>query len=301
MNEFMDSLIENFLEMMSAERAASANTLTAYKNDLESFDNFLKAGNLNLRNAKNENIKNWLATKSISAATQARKLSAVRSFYRFLLLENIRNDDPSTGVELPKKPRSLPKVISESEIIQLLNFIEASPALTKEAFFKKMRFDCMIEILYATGLRISELVSLPVDAISDDQNFLLVQGKGNKERLVPLSLKAKEKLSTWLELRNEKFSASVYLFPSQKGHITRHRFAQLLKEAAKKAKLNASKISPHVLRHAFASHLLAAGAPLRAVQQMLGHADISTTQIYTHIMEERLKKIVEEKHPLSFA
>ncbi len=292
-------LIDNFLEMMSVEKGAALNTLEAYKRDLSAFQAFLE-GRVDIGKAQSADIKRWLS-QAHAPSTQARKLSALRSFYKFLLLENIRKDDPSTQLDIPKQGRHLPKVISEAEVSALLDYAENLEAKTEAEQYKKARFNCMLEILYATGLRISELVGLTLESIADDKQFLLVCGKGNKERLVPLSSKAIEKLTLWLGQRQNKKQPShlSWLFPSRSGHITRHRFAQLLKQAAHGAGLNENKISPHILRHAFASHLLSGGAPLRAVQQMLGHADISTTQIYTHVMEERLKKIVEEKHPLN--
>lgn len=295
----MHHLIDNFLEMMSAERGASINTLDAYRNDLSAFAKSLGGEKLDIADAQSDDIKRWLFQNQ-KASTQARKLSALRSFYKFLLLENIRKDDPSTGLEIPKRTQALPKMMSEGDVNTLFDCVDSRQSKTAAEAYKQQRFSLMLEILYATGLRISELVGLKVDSLSDDRAFLLVCGKGNKERIVPLSAKAIEKLQGWLALRKGTDGANPFLFPSRKAHISRHRFAQLLKEAARQAGLDENKISPHVLRHAFASHLLAGGAPLRAVQQMLGHADISTTQIYTHVMEERLKKIVEEKHPLSF-
>ena len=297
----MHHLVDNFLEMMSVEKGAAHNTLMAYKHDLESFEGFLKDKKIAIDKAARGDIEAWLSQNQ-KASTQARKLSVLRRFYKFLLLENVRSDDPAHQLDTPKQSRPLPKMISEKEVSQLLAYAETISAQTQSEAHKNLRFSCMLEILYATGLRISELVCLTIESISDDKHFLLVRGKGNKERLVPLSSKAIEKLELWLKARAaHKPPNTNWLFPSRQSHITRHRFAQLLKQAASAAGLRVAGLSPHILRHAFASHLLAGGAPLRAVQQMLGHADISTTQIYTHIMEERLKKIVEDKHPLNAA
>ncbi len=296
----MSLRIESFLEMMSAERGASLNTISAYRTDLLSFGRALRDKNITIEKADSSDIQGWLFQNQ-KVNTQARKLSTLRSFYKFLLLEGLRADDPSQLLDIPKREQPLPKLMSEEEVSQLFASIENKTSQGVRAAYKQQRFSCMLEILYATGLRISELVGLKIESLSDEGDVLLVRGKGNKERMVPLSIKAKEKLEAWLVVRRgqKKDRANPFLFPSRHSHITRHRFAQLLKEEAYLAGLNPDKISPHVLRHAFASHLLSHGAPLRAVQQMLGHADISTTQIYTHVMEARLKKIVDEKHPLS--
>ena len=293
-----ERLIDRFLEMMSAERGCAAHTLSAYRRDLTDLARRLRARQSDLTHADAALIGDWLKQKW-AATTQARKLSAVRQFYKFLLLEHIRNDDPSAALNVPKLPRALPKAISAAEVGRLLDAIHAQPAQTAQAVYKKTRFIAMVEILYATGLRVSELVGLGLDAISDDRRFLLVLGKGNKERLVPLSKRASRALTLWLDERQHRDPHSPWLFPSGRGHISRHRFAQLLKQAASAAGLAHRNVSPHLLRHAFASHLLEGGAPLRAVQHMLGHADIATTQIYTHVMEERLRAIMEEKHPLA--
>ncbi len=296
--------IELFLEMMSAERNASQNTLAAYRRDLESLAAFLASKKRALKNADGDLIRAWLVDRlagRLAPSTQARRLAAARQFYKFLVLENIRPDQPCDGIEAPKRAQRLPKTLSEKEVDQLLDFAHNALAKNDKELHKKTRFVCMIEILYATGLRVSELVGLALEAISEDRRFLLVRGKGRKERIVPLSQKASEALAAWLAARNQDEGAqqSAWLFPSGRSHISRHRFAQLLKQAALAAGLAGENISPHILRHAFASHLLEHGAPLRAVQQMLGHADISTTQIYTHVMEERLRALVQEKHPLA--
>ena len=292
--------IDHFIEMMSAERNAADNTLAAYRRDLTSLADFLAHKDRNLDSADGKMIHHWLGGH-LSPATQARRLAAVRQFYKFLVLENIRQDNPCDGLDAPHRAQRLPKTLSEAEVDQLLNFIHHMASENQKELYKKTRLVCMIEILYATGLRVSELVGLALDAVSEDRLFLLVRGKGRKERIVPLSQKAREALALWLAARHDDEAArqSAWLFPSGRAHLTRHRFAQLLKQCAHGAGLAAEKISPHVLRHAFASHLLAHGAPLRAVQQMLGHADISTTQIYTHVMEEKLRALVQEKHPLA--
>ncbi len=295
-----ENRIDQFIEMMSAERDAAANTLIAYRRDLTSLAVFLARKKRDLDSADGELIHAWLGG-NWGASTQARRLAAVRQFYKFLVLENIRQDNPCDGLDAPRRAPRLPKTLSESEIDRLLKFIHQAPAKDEKELYKKARFICMIEILYATGLRVSELVGLALDSVCEDRRFLLVRGKGRKERVVPLSHKARDALAAWLAMRHADKIArqSLWLFPSGRAHISRHRFAQLLKSFAQDAGLASEKISPHVLRHAFASHLLAHGAPLRAVQQMLGHADISTTQIYTHVMEEKLRVLVQEKHPLA--
>ena len=305
-------LIDSFLEMMSAERGASANTLSAYDRDLADFAGFIAKGGGTLIKTDTATIRSWLSTlqrNGFSASSQARKLSAVRQLYRFAFSEGLRQDDPSGPVDSPKTIRPLPKVMSEADVDQLLLCAEEEIARANTPT-KKMaaaRLHALLELLYATGLRVSELVSLPHTATKKDTRFLLVTGKGNKERLVPLGAKAMQAVAIYdqasaeLKRVKNKDQDSPWLFPSsgQQGHLTRQHFARDLKILAQKAGLQETKISPHVLRHAFASHLLQNGADLRAVQQLLGHADISTTQIYTHVLEDRLRELVETAHPLA--
>ncbi len=297
--------LEAFLEMMSAERGAAALTLEAYRRDLADFAAFVRKRGRGLGGAKPEDLRTYIASLSeagLKASTQARRLSSLRQFHRFLQDEGVREDDPSATVEAPKRTRPLPKVMGEQNMTKL---IEAVSALTGP---EGIRLACIVELLYASGLRISELVTLPLAAATGERRMLLVRGKGGKERLVPLGDPAREALKMYLPLRiefqpNNNEKAQRFLFPSRgaEGHLTRRRVGQLLKELALRAGLDPRKLSPHVLRHAFASHLVAHGADLRSVQQLLGHADISTTQIYTHVQEERLRTLVAEKHPLAAA
>jgi len=301
------SAIEAFLEMMSAERGASRNTLDAYRRDLEEAHRSM-AGKSGLADATGADIA-WLmdriAAEGFAASTQARKLSALRQFFRFLYAEGLRGDDPTGTAESPKKPRTLPGVLSEVETGRLLDRAadEASappPGLSREA---AVRLHALVEVLYATGLRVSELVGLPLSVALRDERFFVVRGKGDKERMVPLSRKARAAMNAWLAVRaaDAANADSPYLFParSDTGFLPRQVFARDLKALAVRAGLPASAVSPHVIRHAFASHLLQNGADLRAVQMLLGHSDISTTQIYTHVLEERLMKLVNEHHPLA--
>jgi integrase/recombinase XerD len=301
--------IDPFLEMLSAERGAAPNTLEAYERDLKAFAAFLAKRGGSPESAGVADIRAYLgrlARAGMAPRTAARRLSALRQFYRFLLAEGLRDDDPTAGVDSPRQGRVLPKILSEAEVGLLLDRAQAGEG--PEA----LRLAALVELLYASGLRISELVGLRLAAAQRDQRLLIVQGKGGKERLVPLSPAARQSLSAYLAVRDHFLPtrgkgaeavkiASPWLFPSRaaEGHITRHRVAQLLKELARQAGLDAAKVSPHVLRHAFASHLLDHGADLRSLQKMLGHADISTTQIYTHVLGERLKSLVQERHPLA--
>jgi len=299
-------VLELFLEMLVAERGAAKNTVEAYTRDLVSVSDFLSHKKLGaLKSAQTEHLRAYFShqkKEGVSERTVARRLSSLRQFYRFLLDEGLREDNPVDRIESPKQGRSLPKVMSEKEIESLLTFVrkEADEKGSPEA----MRLFLLIELLYATGLRVSELVGLPLAAVSRDPQLLLVKGKGDKERLVPVGSAARNALSRYLPLRVRFLKAGIespWLFPSSgaEGRLTRQRFGQLLKEAASQAGLEPKKVSPHVLRHAFASHLLANGADLRIVQKMLGHADISTTQIYTHVLDSRLQKLVQEHHPLA--
>jgi integrase/recombinase XerD len=287
--------------MMSAERGAAANTLASYRRDL--FDAADEIGDL--ANASTSELRDYLtgiADQGFAATSQARKLSALRQFFKFMYAEGLRGDDPTGTLDGPRKDRPLPKTMSEAETSQLLDraALEAADRPHDPA---AARMHALVEVLYATGLRVSELVSLPLSVALRDDRFFVVTGKGNKERMVPLSQKARAAMRVWLEVRKKvpAFEPSTYLFPSgsDTGYLPRQVFARDLKVLAARAGISSAKISPHVLRHAFASHLLQNGADLRAVQQLLGHSDISTTQIYTHVLEERLVRLVNEHHPLA--
>ncbi|GAA2856215.1 integrase/recombinase XerD [Aminobacter niigataensis] len=296
--------IEAFLEMMSAERGAADNTLASYRRDLEDASEHLGG---RLADADAAGIRGYLddiAGRGFATTSQARKLSALRQFFRFLYAEGLRGDDPTGILDSPKKDRPLPKTMSEGETGRLLDRAAAeAKAATGNEMASATRMHALVEVLYASGLRVSELVSLPLTVALRDERFFVVRGKGDKDRMVPLSAKAREAMRRWLEERNRdpKLVESLFLFPaaSDSGHMPRQVFARDLKALAARAGIASAKISPHVLRHAFASHLLQNGADLRAVQQLLGHSDISTTQIYTHVLEERLLKLVNEHHPLA--
>ncbi|MHC5231714.1 site-specific tyrosine recombinase XerD [Brucella sp. LJL56] len=300
--------IENFLEMMSAERGAAENTLESYRRDLEAVAEALSARGVNLAEAGPDHVRgaiDAMAAEGFAATSQARRLSALRQFFRFLYSEGYRQDDPTGTVDAPRKQKPLPKIMSVEHVTRLLDraTLEADEAAEPADHIKALRLHALLETLYATGLRVSELVGLPVTVARTDHRFLLVRGKGSKERMVPLSPKAREALQRFLTLRDSLPGSddNPWLFPafSESGHLARQVFARELKGLAARAGLSAAAISPHVLRHAFASHLLQNGADLRTVQQLLGHADISTTQIYTHVLEERLHKLVSEHHPLA--
>ena len=292
-----------FLEMMVVERGAAARTVDSYRRDLEDFSTFLGARKLDLAEAGKIDIRAYVAAltaRGLAASTSARRLSALRQFYRFLYAEGLRGDDPSLDIDGPRLPRALPKYLSEQEVDNLLR------ASYRREDPQGLRLTALLEILYASGLRVSELVGLPLAAATRDVRYLIVRGKGGKERVVPLSDPALEAMQNYRQVRAHFLASdqpSPWLFPSRgkSGHLSDRRFAQLLKELAVDCGLPPAKVSPHVLRHAFASHLLANGADLRSVQQMLGHADISTTQIYTHVLEARLKSLVEDHHPLGKA
>jgi len=301
-------LLEAFLEMMSAERGAAANTLAAYRRDLEDYGRFLAGRGSGYERAGVEAIRAYLSRlddQGFAARSAARRLSAIRQFHRFLFSENIRGDDPAGTIGGPRQPARLPKVMSEAEVERLIetarNAAEAD-GLGELARLRAQRMHALIELLYATGLRVSELVGLPASVVRRDARFFTIKGKGGHERIVPLTDKARAATAAYLALRTASGAAeSPWLFPSfgEKGHLTRQAFARDLKGLAAAAGIPASKVSPHVLRHAFASHLLQNGADLRVVQQLLGHADISTTQIYTHVLQERLRALVSEHHPLA--
>jgi integrase/recombinase XerD len=307
--------------MLAAERGAQANTLSAYSRDLADFTAHLAAARGTIANANTEQLRRYLgdlARRGLSAATVARRLSAIRQLYRFLYAEGHRRDDPAAVLEGPKRTRPLPKTLSIADVDRLLRAAATVDAPTQPSpasgggkggglprRLRAARLACLLETLYATGLRVSELVALPASAARRDARVIVVRGKGNKERMVPLNDAAKRSMQTYLALLAEaghemQSAPSKWLFPSfgDSGHLTRQHFARDLKAIAAASGLRAEQISPHVLRHAFASHLLHNGADLRVVQTLLGHADISTTQIYTHVLEARLKSLVRDLHPL---
>jgi integrase/recombinase XerD len=309
-------LIELFLDMLAAERGAGPNTLSAYGRDLADFSGHLVALRRPLASATTDDVRHYLARlnkRGLAAASVARRLSAIRQLYRFLYAEGRRHDDPTAILEGPKRGRTVPKVLSIAEVDQLLaaaRLAAAQAALSASDRLRAVRLTCLIEVLYATGLRVSELVTLPASAAERAARMLIVRGKGGKERLVPLNEAAKEAMRDYLSLLAAAspqaagtHGKSKWLFPSfgESGHLTRQHFARDLKALAAAAGLRPDQVSPHVLRHAFASHLLHNGADLRVVQTLLGHADISTTQIYTHVLEERLKSLVRDLHPLAEA
>lgn len=288
--------------MMVAERGASQNTFNAYHRDLRGYLQYLTADGRSGVTATPETVRGFLAglaTDGLAARTQARKLSVIRQFHGFLLLEGYRTDDPTSTVEAPRLGRPLPRVLQFDEVGALL------AAVKEVEGWRGARLNALLEILYATGLRVSELVGLRTSSLSRDGRLVTVRGKGGKERLVPLGESARRAVSDWLPFRDsmlgKKINAVPWLFPSRAaaGHITRDGFAKQLREIALSAGLDPARVSPHVLRHAFATHLLANGADLRSVQQMLGHSDISTTQIYTHVLDRRLKSLVQDVHPLA--
>jgi integrase/recombinase XerD len=304
-----------FLDMLAAEQGAGPNTLDAYRRDLTDLSEFLGRVGHTFVDAETQTLRDYLAdldSRGFKSSSVARRLSAMRHLYRFLLNERIRGDDPAAILSGPKRGRGLPKVLSISDVDRMLRRAkelseaeDASPARRLRA----LRLYCLLEVLYATGLRVSELVALPRSAAKRDARMIVVRGKGNKERLVPLNEASRQAMADYLaateaaktEKKKDSLAASKWLFPSfgESGHLTRQHFARDLKELAVAAGLQARLVSPHVLRHAFASHLLHNGADLRIVQTLLGHTDISTTQIYTHVVEERLKSLVRDLHPLA--
>jgi integrase/recombinase XerD len=300
-------LTELFLDMLAAERGGARNTLAAYARDLADLSAFLAERGCSIANASTEDLRAYLgalAKRGFAAASVARRLSAMRQLYRFLYAEARRADDPAAIIEGPKRGRTLPKVLSIADVDGLLDAARnaLSRAESPLGRLRAARLACLIETLYATGLRVSELVALPLSAAERNARMLVVRGKGEKERMVPLNETAKTTMRDYLALLAEagRDRKSKWLFPSfgESGHLTRQHFARDLKDLASAAGLRADRVSPHVLRHAFASHLLHNGADLRVVQTLLGHADISTTQIYTHVLEERLKSLVRDLHPL---
>jgi integrase/recombinase XerD len=301
-----DRLVTLFLDMLAAERGAGKNTLSAYERDLADFSGHL-AGRRTVATVTTDDIRAYLgdlAARGMQPATVARRLSAIRQLYRFLYAEGQRKDDPAAVLEGPKRARALPKTLTLAEVDRLLAAAGAcDPQAPLAVRLRAARLVCLVELLYATGLRVSELVALPASAARRDARVIVVRGKGNKERMVPLNDAAKRAMADYLALAGQAGggAASKWLFPSfgDSGHLTRQHFARELKALAGAAGLRAGQLSPHVLRHAFASHLLHNGADLRVVQTLLGHADISTTQIYTHVLEERLKSLVRDLHPLA--
>lgn len=295
-----------FLDMLAAERGAARNTLEAYERDIEDYLEFL--GGKAPADAAAEDIRGWLAdlaARGLKASSAARRLSAVRQFHRFLYTEGLAGNDPTAAISGPRQGRPLPKVVSVGDVDRLLETARAAclqEGMTPAARLKALRMRCLVEMLYATGLRVSELIALPRSAATTRERFLIVRGKGDKERLVPLNEAARRAARDWLAALTEAGQGDGrWLFPSEgeSGHLTRQVFGRDLKMLGGAAGLSASALSPHVLRHAFASHLLQNGADLRVVQELLGHADIATTQIYTHVLDERLKSMVRDLHPLS--
>jgi integrase/recombinase XerD len=303
------ALLESFLDMMSAERGASQNTIAAYRRDILDFAQSAARSNLDLKTAGREQVRAYLtdlSSAALKASSQARKLSALRGFYGFLYSEGVRRDDPCGAVEAPRLSRPLPKILSAEEALRLVDAAREGVQESAEA----ARLLCIVEMLYASGLRISELVALPLAAVRNKDRFIHVRGKGGRERLAPVGGPAREALEAYLIVRDNflprgklGIAAARYLFPSRgaEAHLTRRRCHQLLKSLALKAGIDPDRLSPHVLRHAFATHLVEGGADLRSVQTLLGHADIATTQIYTHVARDRLKRTVESAHPLARA
>lgn len=295
-------LIASFLEMMSAERGAAANTIEAYRRDLAHYAGFVAAQGQTLLTSTRGTVTAWLDdlnTEGLSAASSARRLSAVRQFHKFLCADGLRGDDPTRIVASPKARRALPKVLSVAEVDRLLALAEAeanTPASAQQQA-SAQRLYVLLEMLYATGLRVSELVSLRRAAVMRDSAFITVTGKGNKDRVVPMNDRARDAVRAWVAT----LEPGLFLFPAkgEDGHLSRQVFARDLKALAARAGISSARVAPHVLRHAFASHLLAGGADLRVVQMLLGHADISTTQIYTHVLDEKLRNLVESHHPLA--
>ena len=300
MNE--NNYVSNFLEMIVIERGLAKNTASSYKDDLNQLADFCKKKNLNILELDEKKLEEYLSkfiNLGFEKTSLARKISTYTQFFNFLIDEKLIDNNPTKDIKQPKLDSKLPVILSVSDIQNLINFSK------QDISNLGVRFNCMIEIMYATGIRVSELVTMTLASLYQDKNFIIISGKGNKERLVPISKDTQDTINNYLKIRSFFFNKDKevkWLFPSKQskiGHITRQRFSQLLSSLADGANLKAKKISPHKLRHAFASHLLANGADLRSLQLMLGHEDISTTQIYTHILDERLKQIVKDKHPLS--
>lgn len=304
----MSHWISAFLEAQAAELGAAENTLAAYGRDLLGFSQFLDAAQQTFATVTRDQIESYLIeceAEGLSTSTRARRLSSIKQLFRFAFEEGWRTDNPAIQISGPGRSKKLPKTLSEEEVDRLLSAARCDTQGTAA----RLRNTCLMELLYATGMRVTELVSLPVSAARGDPRMLLIMGKGGKERMVPLSPPAREALAVWLQVRDEAEAAreakgnpaSRFLFPSRgkSGHLTRHRFYLLIKELAVTGGVSPDKVTPHTLRHAFATHLLANGADLRAIQALLGHADIATTEIYTHVLDARLQELVLEHHPLA--
>ncbi|MCY4180323.1 MAG: site-specific tyrosine recombinase XerD [Litoreibacter sp.] len=303
-----DRWLDSFLEAQAAELDAAENTRLAYGRDLIDWAQWLEKRGTDFQTAARADVEDYLVdcdTAGLAQSTRARRLSAIKQLYRFAYEEGWREDNPAIQIKGPGRKKSLPKTLSVEQVDQLLGAAQTSARTQSD----RLRNTCLMELLYATGMRVSELVSLPVSAVRGDPRMILVRGKGDKERMVPLSPAARDALAVWVDTRDALDEAarkkgaapSKFLFPSRgkSGHMTRHRFYLLIKELAVAGGVDPSEVTPHTLRHAFATHLLAGGADLRAIQTMLGHADISTTEIYTHVLDERLKELVLDKHPLA--
>lgn len=301
-----ERLIALFLDMLAAERGAGANTLSAYRHDLEDLGAHLTAAKKSIAGATTDDLRGYLGTlakRGLKPSSVARRLSALRQLYRFLYAEGHATTDPAAVLEGPRRGRALPKVLSMQDVDRLLACAQAAARAdaTPMRHLRALRLVCLIEVLYASGLRVSELIALPASAAHRDGRMLVIRGKGGRERLVPLNTAAHTAMQAYQDAISEQDITSKWLFPSfgESGHLTRQHAARELKDLARAAGLAPARVSPHVLRHAFASHLLQNGADLRVVQTLLGHADISTTQIYTHVLEERLKTMVRDLHPLT--
>lgn len=306
MTDLSAAHVEAFLEMMSVERGAAKNTLVSYEKDLEELRSFLLTRQVPMTSAASPDLQAFLghmAREGYKASSQARRLSAIRQFYKFLYAENIREDDPSGILDAPKKARSLPKTLSEAETDRLIVLAAEEAKQEGPGKLERLRMLALLELCYATGMRVSELVSLPARVLAEEGRFLIVRGKGNKERLVPLTKAAISAVAAYGEelraVHGDKEFAWLFPANSATGYLPRQIFARDLKSLGARAGLRASALSPHVIRHAFASHLLANGADLRVVQELLGHSDISTTQIYTHVLDEKLRDLVQTHHPLA--
>jgi len=299
--------ISAFLEAQAAELGAAQNTLLAYGRDLKDVSAWLAGRGRDFTNASRENVEDYLVhcdAQGFSRATRARRLSAIKQLYRFAFDEGWREDNPAIQIRGPGRDKRLPKTLTVEEVDRLISAARDTGRTDAD----RVRNTCLVELLYATGMRVTELVSLPVSSVRGDPRMLLIRGKGDKERMVPLSPPAREAMAVWLRLRDAEEEAgrakgkppSRFLFPSRGklGHLTRNRFYLLIKEIAVAGGVSPDKVTPHTLRHAFATHLLAGGADLRAIQTLLGHADLATTEIYTHVLDARLKELVEEHHPL---
>lgn len=305
--------VDGFLNMLASERNAAQNTVFAYQRDLADISKYLEERNMSIDKSRTDDLRNYLAYLSalpnkglrganVAVRTIARRLSAMRQYFQYLIGEGLRKDDPTSNIESPKQTRTLPKILSEDQVTNLIQ------TASKKKGPDGKRLVTLLEVLYATGLRVSELVGLPLSAISADRRSIMIKGKSGKERVMPLSEPARRALNAYLEVRHlfilpgREAVQKKWLFPSrtsEKGHLTRQRFAQILKDLGDDAGMELGAVSPHVLRHAFATHMLNRGADLRSVQKMLGHADIATTQIYTHMLSDKMKDMVKEHHPLA--